>query len=94
MPDVSAIGVSLLATHTTVPYDIFLYHIPRYRFLDFPGLKKPSSNISPLETRVALPSLISWFADMVSTAEQPDGSMIKARKNNICTDWSSIDDTA
>uniref|UniRef100_A0A251T3S6 Uncharacterized protein n=1 Tax=Helianthus annuus TaxID=4232 RepID=A0A251T3S6_HELAN len=59
LPDVSAIAVSRLATHTTVPYDIFLYHIPRYRFLDFPGLKKPNSNISPLETRVALPSLIS-----------------------------------
>ncbi|KAF5777884.1 hypothetical protein HanXRQr2_Chr12g0540981 [Helianthus annuus] len=59
MPDLSAIGVSLLATHTTVPYDIFLYHIPMYRFLDFPGLKNPNSNISPLETRVVLPYLIS-----------------------------------
>ncbi|MFS8015699.1 hypothetical protein Hanom_Chr15g01359731 [Helianthus anomalus] len=59
MPDVSVIGCSRLGTHTTVPYDIFLYHIPRYRFLDFPGLKKPNSNVSPSETRVALPSLIS-----------------------------------
>ncbi|KAJ0546094.1 hypothetical protein HanIR_Chr08g0357111 [Helianthus annuus] len=58
MPDLSVIGISLLATHTTVPFDIFLYQIPTYRFLDLPGLKNPSSNILSSETIVS-PSLIT-----------------------------------
>jgi len=42
-PDESLSGVSLLATQTAVWTDILPYHIPKYRFLDFPGLKNPNS---------------------------------------------------
>ncbi|KAJ0557219.1 hypothetical protein HanPI659440_Chr07g0266201 [Helianthus annuus] len=52
-PDKSVIGVSLLATQTTVCGDMFLYHIPINRFVDLPGLKNPSSYISLAETRVS-----------------------------------------
>ncbi|KAF7822792.1 Copia protein [Senna tora] len=39
-PEIFLIGVSLLATHTTVRGDIFLYHTPKYLLVDeFPGLK-------------------------------------------------------
>jgi hypothetical protein len=37
---------------------MFLYHIPTYRFVELPGLKKPNSNVPSLETKVVLPSSI------------------------------------
>ncbi|KAI8557686.1 hypothetical protein RHMOL_Rhmol04G0029200 [Rhododendron molle] len=66
-PALSKSGVSLLATHTTVIIgSIFLYHIPTYRFVEFPGLKKPSSKIPPDETMVS-PSASDFVVAMVST---------------------------
>ncbi|CBI20436.3 unnamed protein product, partial [Vitis vinifera] len=56
-PNESVSGISLLPTHTTVGTLTFLYHIPRYRFLELPGWKKPSSKLPPAETMVS-PSLI------------------------------------
>ncbi|GJX29429.1 hypothetical protein Tco_0237508 [Tanacetum coccineum] len=44
IPNVSMSGVSRLATHSTVCGEVFLNHIPRYRFFKLSGLKKPSSN--------------------------------------------------
>ncbi|MBA0803925.1 hypothetical protein Gohar_014085 [Gossypium harknessii] len=52
----SAMGLFLFATQTTAP-GLFLYHIPKYLFLDFPGEKKPSSKVSNDEISVS-PSLI------------------------------------
>ncbi|KAI9385907.1 hypothetical protein POPTR_011G125451v4 [Populus trichocarpa] len=58
-PKVLESGTSLFATHITVRGD-FLYHIPKKRFVEFPGLKNPSSNFPPVERRVA-PSLMDWL---------------------------------
>ncbi|KAL2640253.1 hypothetical protein AAZV13_06G216800 [Glycine max] len=52
-PKLFSRGVFWLATHTTVKGDTFLYHIPKYRLVEFPGLKKPISVISPAETKVS-----------------------------------------
>ncbi|KAL8257634.1 hypothetical protein R6Q59_029675 [Mikania micrantha] len=52
-PELSVSGVSRFATHTTVCGDVFLNHIPKYRFLELPGLKKPSSNFAFPETTVS-----------------------------------------
>ncbi|KVI04951.1 hypothetical protein Ccrd_016724, partial [Cynara cardunculus var. scolymus] len=45
IPEVLISGVSRLATHKTVRGNVFLNHIPRYRFFELPGLKKPISNV-------------------------------------------------
>jgi hypothetical protein len=50
-PELSLSGVSLLATQTTVPADIFWYHIPKYRPFEIPGLKNPSSKLPSAETK-------------------------------------------
>nr|GMC51823.1 hypothetical protein CR513_21790 [Ipomoea batatas] len=49
-------GASLLATQTYVLTDMFLYHMPTYRFFVLSGLKNPSSKV-PLgdETMVSSP---------------------------------------
>ncbi|RDX95657.1 hypothetical protein CR513_21790, partial [Mucuna pruriens] len=66
-PDILSRGVFRLATHTTVRGDIFLYHIPKYRLVEFPGLKKPSSVIPPAETKVSLsPSRIDSLTAKLS----------------------------
>ncbi|KAI8557698.1 hypothetical protein RHMOL_Rhmol04G0030000 [Rhododendron molle] len=65
VPDVSRSGVSLLATHTTVVFGISLYHIP-YRFLEVPGLKKPSSKI-PLDETMVSPSVSAFLLVRMST---------------------------
>nr|GMC51829.1 Copia protein [Ipomoea batatas] len=57
LPEVSFSGVSLLATQTTSLLGILLYQMPTYRFLDFPGLKNPSSKFPPAETMV-VPSVM------------------------------------
>nr|KYP35978.1 hypothetical protein KK1_042932 [Cajanus cajan] len=57
IPELFSRGLFLLATHTTVKGDAFVYHIPKYRLVELPGLKKPTSIIPPLETKVS-PSLI------------------------------------
>jgi hypothetical protein len=68
-PEVSVRGVSLLATHTTVlvVVEIFLYHIPKYRLFEFPGLKNPSSKLPPADTIVSA-SLIESVGVIVSSA--------------------------
>ncbi|KAG5020574.1 hypothetical protein JHK82_016484 [Glycine max] len=40
-------------TQTTVKGDRFLYHIPTYRLVEVPGLKKPTSNVPSSETNVS-----------------------------------------
>nr|GMC53536.1 hypothetical protein B456_002G078300 [Ipomoea batatas] len=57
LPEVLFSGVSLLATQTTSLVGILLYQMPTYRFLDFPGLKNPSSKLPPAETMV-VPSVM------------------------------------
>ncbi|KAI3731050.1 hypothetical protein L1987_62233 [Smallanthus sonchifolius] len=52
-PEASASGVSRFATHAIICGDVFLNHIPMYRFLELPGLKKPSSNFAFGETMVS-----------------------------------------
>ena len=42
-------GFSLIDTHMTVQTDTLLYHIPRYRLVEFTGLKNPSLKALPLE---------------------------------------------
>ncbi|RDX67753.1 hypothetical protein CR513_53329, partial [Mucuna pruriens] len=42
-----------LATHTTMQGDTFVYHIPKYLFVEFSGLKKSTSIIPPTETKVS-----------------------------------------
>ncbi|MBA0803927.1 hypothetical protein Gohar_014087 [Gossypium harknessii] len=59
-------GLFLLATQTTAP-GLFLYHIPKYLFLDFPGEKKPSSKVSNDDTSVS-PSLIDSSAPITSAS--------------------------
>uniref|UniRef100_A0A6N2N5B5 Uncharacterized protein n=1 Tax=Salix viminalis TaxID=40686 RepID=A0A6N2N5B5_SALVM len=56
-PDELVRGVSLLATQTTVMMDTLLYHIPKYRFLELPGLKNPILKLPSAETMLS-PSLI------------------------------------
>jgi hypothetical protein len=51
------IGLSRFATQTILLFGMFLYHIPTYRFVELPGLKKPNSKVPSLETKV-LPSSI------------------------------------
>lgn len=48
------IGVSRLATHTTVNSEMLLYHIPRYSLagVELEGLKKPKENVPPSEMMV------------------------------------------
>lgn len=66
-PEVSFRGVSLFATHTTVCSEILLYHIPTYRLLESPGLKKPRAKVPlSLETKTS-PSLMGLFTVMVSS---------------------------
>ncbi|MBA0606573.1 hypothetical protein Godav_019021, partial [Gossypium davidsonii] len=64
----SETGVSLLATHTTVPVDTFLYQIPTYRLLEFPGLKNPSSKFPPADKRVS-PSFMDCPGVIVFSAK-------------------------
>ena len=67
----------------TVPFDIFLYHIPNYRFWGIPsGLKNPISNSPGAETMVS-PSLIVWVATMVSVAEEMIKIENKHKQHNI-----------
>nr|GLL22620.1 hypothetical protein CR513_16898 [Ipomoea trifida] len=72
IPEVVFRGVSLLATHTTVVTDMFLYHMPTYRFSDLPGLKNPSSKVPLDETMVVfpLPSFTERVAVMVSVEQE------------------------
>ncbi|KAL8089252.1 hypothetical protein AgCh_038879 [Apium graveolens] len=56
-PDVSSIGVSLLATHTTVLFTILVYQIPKYRLWELPKLKNPRVNTPPADSMVLSPSL-------------------------------------
>ncbi|KAG4213681.1 hypothetical protein ERO13_A01G071066v2 [Gossypium hirsutum] len=51
-PVESFIGFTLFATQTTVCMGIFLYQIPKWRFLELPGEKKPNSKRPSLETKV------------------------------------------
>ncbi|KAL4628687.1 hypothetical protein ACB092_05G258000 [Castanea dentata] len=44
------VGFSLFATQTIVSGLIFLNQIPKYRFSELPGLKNPSTKLSPEET--------------------------------------------
>nr|GLL17749.1 unnamed protein product [Ipomoea trifida] len=60
LPEVLFSGVSLLATQTTSFVGILLYQMPTYRFLDFPGLKNPSSKFPPAETMV-VPSVMGFL---------------------------------
>ena len=62
-------GLSLLATQTTVFTEILLYHIPTYLRLESPGLKNPSAKVSPLDTRTS-PSLMDWVGVKVSMEVQ------------------------
>lgn len=50
-PDWSEIGFSLFATQTTALSSMFPYQIPRYRPVEEPGVKKPSSNVFCGETK-------------------------------------------
>jgi hypothetical protein len=47
-------GLSLLATHTIVFGDMFLYHMQKYRFCEFPKLKNPASKFPSAEINVSL----------------------------------------
>lgn len=49
-----ASGFSLLATRITVCSEIVLYHMPRYLFVELPGLKKPNAKFPPAEVKVWL----------------------------------------
>ena len=84
-------GLFLFATHTTV-WGVFLYHIPKYLFLELPGEKKPTSKLWPEETKVS-PSLMDWSILMESAAiqgskgtERQIQAQKKAKKR-----WVSID---
>ncbi|MBA0676097.1 hypothetical protein Goari_017606, partial [Gossypium aridum] len=67
-PEASETGVSLLATHTTVPVDTFLYQIPTYRLLEFLGPKNPSSKLPPADTSVS-PSFMDCPGVIVFSAK-------------------------
>lgn len=58
------IGLSRLATQKTVEGD-FLYHAPKYRAFEEPGLKNPSSKNPIDETKVS-PSLSKFPGVMMS----------------------------
>ncbi|KAK2978981.1 hypothetical protein RJ640_017545 [Escallonia rubra] len=63
-PEPSVIGLSLLATQTTVSSDTLLYQIPTYRLaLEFMGVKNPSAKYPPLETKTS-PSLRAIIRDL------------------------------
>ncbi|KAK6934355.1 hypothetical protein RJ641_034510 [Dillenia turbinata] len=69
VPFLSGIGFCLFATQTTVvPFEIFLNHIPKYRLLEVPGLKNPSSKTPPEETIVFPPSLSITSGNRISSA--------------------------
>ncbi|CAL5390631.1 unnamed protein product [Camellia sinensis] len=87
------IGLFRLATHTTVS-GVALYHIPKYRNLDLPGEKKPSSNLWLVETKVS-PSRRDWFEAKVSPAMEnfkkaEESSEAKEEKKKMKKAWLSI----
>lgn len=88
-PDLSGIGVSLLATQTTVPVDIFLYHIPTYRFLESGlGLKNPNSKV-PEDESMVLPSVMKWVLVIAVSMEIIKVKKVKKKEGTAHT--SSID---
>ncbi|CAL5393191.1 unnamed protein product [Camellia sinensis] len=87
------IGLFRLATHTTVS-GVALYHIPKYRNLELPGEKKPSSNLWLVETKVS-PSRRDWFEAKVSPAMEnfkkvEESSEAKEEKKKMKKAWLSI----
>ena len=90
-PYKSAIGLFLFATHTTVR-GVFLYHIPKYLFLELSGEKKPSSKLWLEETKNS-PSHMGWSILMESAAIQDSKGterQIQAQKKAKKI-WVSID---
>jgi hypothetical protein len=82
-PYESVSGFSLLATHTIIRGK-FLYHIPRYRFLESPGEKKPNSNLWPEETKVS-PLMMDCIEAMISAPEESSKSRERKKMNeNLC----------
>lgn len=77
-PQRSVIGLFLFATHAAVS-GLFLYHIPRYLFFEFPREKKPSSRLGDAEIKVS-PSLRGSFG-VIKSAANEDFSKYK-RNNN------------
>ncbi|RDY03954.1 hypothetical protein CR513_12377, partial [Mucuna pruriens] len=64
-PDLFASGVFRLATQTTVKGDTFVYHIAKYRLVEFPGLKKPTSIIPLAETKSFTIGLFTVLFDIL-----------------------------
>lgn len=80
-------GASLLATHTIVLGDMFLYHIPKYWPCEFPKLKNPASNVPAAETRDLVP-WIDLFGVIVMVPSTDNMEMRQKKKQrtiiNIC----------
>ena len=75
-------GASLLATHTIVLGDMFLYHIPKYWPCEFPKLKNPASKVPAEETRVLLPWIDSFGVIIVRVPCINNVEMKKQKKKN------------
>ncbi|CAL5393229.1 unnamed protein product [Camellia sinensis] len=86
------IGLFRLATHTTVS-GVALYHIPKYRNLELPGEKKPSSKLWLVETKVS-PSRRDWFEAKVSPAMENFKKVVESsdakEKKKMKKAWLSI----
>jgi len=83
-------GCSLLATQTTVPGVILLYHIPKYLLLELPGLKNPSPKLPSAETTDS-PSFMDWPGARVSDMAEIFTSEIKRKVHKTITLNLSID---
>lgn len=57
-------GLFLFATHTTVCRGSLWYQMPRYPYLQLPGLKNPSAKFSFLDSKRLLP-VMDWFKVMI-----------------------------
>ncbi|GKV53955.1 hypothetical protein SLEP1_g60466, partial [Rubroshorea leprosula] len=65
-PELSSMGLSLFATHTTVLWGTWLYQMPIYLYFELPGVKNPRAKTFPSETIKLPSSLTEWFGVMVS----------------------------
>ena len=75
----SETGLSRLATQTIVCIESSWYHIPMYKFVELPGLKKPILKV-PLEERSVWSPERVKLAEIVSAAEETWMQMKKRKK--------------
>lgn len=64
-PDLFLRGLSLFATQTTVGTDTRLHQIPKYRYVEFGGLKKPNSKKPRLDSTVS--GSLRIFVDVIES---------------------------